>query len=197
VHPEQYSNTFSDEEMDRIHDSIDMVCTTACDLLAESSKFPEDWLMRYRWGKGKKKDNTLPNGHAISFLTVGGRTSAVVAALQKKTGPVSENLKVEEAPDAGDEDAGSPLKPKTKPASKAKAVSKAKAKAKAKAEPKEEPKDVEVSLPSRRKSLRKSAPKAFALEETDDSDDHASSGRTNKRKAPVVETKTKAKRSKK
>jgi hypothetical protein len=197
VHPEQYCNTFSDEEMDRIHDSIDMVCSTACNLLAESSKFPEDWLMRYRWGKGKKKDNTLPNGHTISFLTVGGRTSAVVAALQKKTGPVSENLKVEEETNAGDEDAGSPPKPKRKPASKAKAAPKAKAKAELKPEAKVESKDAEVSLPSRRKSVRKSAPKAFALEETDDSDDNASSVRTNKRKAPAVETKTKVKRSKK
>jgi len=98
IHPEQYSNTFSDEQANRLHDKLIEVCTTACDLLAESSKFPEDWLMKYRWGKGKK-DNRLPNGTKITFITVGGRTSAVVPSLQKKTGEVAADVDEDEEDD--------------------------------------------------------------------------------------------------
>ena len=53
--------------------------------------------MKYRWSKGKKDKNTLPNGNKIIFLTVGGRTSAVVPEVQKKTGPVSADVPAEAA----------------------------------------------------------------------------------------------------
>ena len=67
------------------------------DLLADSDKFPEDWLFKYRWSKGKKNASpTLPNGEKITFLTVGGRTSAVVPSVQKKTGPVAKDVKIED-----------------------------------------------------------------------------------------------------
>ncbi|KAF1930932.1 uncharacterized protein M421DRAFT_3203 [Didymella exigua CBS 183.55] len=99
LHPEQYSNTFSDEQIKRLHDAIVYVCGTAVDTLAESDKFPKDWLMRYRWDKGKKNGGKLPNGAKITFLTVGGRTSAVVPSVQKKTaafaGDVSESAEEE------------------------------------------------------------------------------------------------------
>ena len=89
LHPEQYSNTFSDEQIKRLHDAIMYVCGTAVDSLAESDKFPKDWLMKYRWDKGKKTGGKLPNGAKITFLTVGGRTSAVVPSVQKKTAAVA------------------------------------------------------------------------------------------------------------
>ena len=56
------------------------------DLLADSENFPENWLFKYRWGKGKKEASVLPNGEKISFVTVGGRTSAIVPSVQKKAG---------------------------------------------------------------------------------------------------------------
>ena len=93
MHPEQYCNTLSDEQIQQLHKSIHYVCGTAVDLLSDSDKFPETWLFKHRWGKGKKdSSNTLPNGHKIAFLTVGGRTSAVVPAVQKKTGPVAKEM---------------------------------------------------------------------------------------------------------
>ncbi len=59
-------------------------------MLADSSKFPEDWLFKHRWGKGKKDSlTTLPNGAKITYLTVGGRTSCVIPSVQKKTGAVA------------------------------------------------------------------------------------------------------------
>jgi formamidopyrimidine-DNA glycosylase len=64
------------------------------DLLADSSKFPEEWLFNHRWGKGKKDSAaTLPNGAKITFLTVGGRTSCVIPSVQKKTGAVAGDVK--------------------------------------------------------------------------------------------------------
>lgn len=42
LHPEQYSNTFSDAQIKQLHDSLIQVCTIAVETLADSSKFPED-----------------------------------------------------------------------------------------------------------------------------------------------------------
>lgn len=96
IHPEQYSNTLTDQQMTQLHNKLTEVCTTACDLLAESDKFPADWLMKHRWDKGKKDaDNRLPNGEKIVHVTVGGRTSAIVPSVQKKTGPVAGDVKEE------------------------------------------------------------------------------------------------------
>lgn len=75
LHPEQYSDTFNSEQLQRLHASIMYVCDTAVALLADSSKFPDTWLFHHRWGKGKKDaPTTLPSGEKITFLTVGGRT---------------------------------------------------------------------------------------------------------------------------
>ena len=58
--------------------------------------------MKYRWGKGKKGNaNSLPNGAKIEFMTVGGRTSAIVPSVQKKTGPVAGDVKKEVGYDNG------------------------------------------------------------------------------------------------
>ncbi|KAF2131504.1 hypothetical protein P153DRAFT_365082 [Dothidotthia symphoricarpi CBS 119687] len=89
LHPEQYSNTFSDEQIERLHKTIMYVCDTAVEVLADSDRFPEDWLMKHRWGKGKKEAQKLPNGEKITFLKVGGRTSAIVPSVQKKTAAVA------------------------------------------------------------------------------------------------------------
>lgn len=92
LHPEQYSNTFSNAQVKRLHDAMMTVCDTAVANLAESDRFPKDWLMKHRWGKGKKDGGKLPTGEKIIFLKVGGRTSAVVPSVQKKTGAVAGDL---------------------------------------------------------------------------------------------------------
>ncbi|KAJ5899052.1 hypothetical protein N7495_003796 [Penicillium taxi] len=89
IHPEQYSNTLSEDQISELHTSLHYVCSTALDVLADSEKFPEHWLFKHRWGKGKKNHSpVLPNGAKITFVTVGGRTSAVVLSVQKKGGAV-------------------------------------------------------------------------------------------------------------
>ncbi|KAB8072122.1 DNA glycosylase/AP lyase [Aspergillus leporis] len=100
IHPEQYSNTLNDDQVKELHSAIHYVCSTSVDLLADSDKFPADWLFKYRWSKGKKNASlTLPNGEKITFLTVGGRTSAVVPSVQKKTGLVTKDVKSEDDSD--------------------------------------------------------------------------------------------------
>lgn len=89
LHPEQYSNTFDHEQTKRLHSALVDVCTLAVETLADSTKFPETWLMKYRWDKGRKDKNTLPNGEKIVHLKVGGRTSAIVPSVQKKTAAVA------------------------------------------------------------------------------------------------------------
>ncbi|KAF2668102.1 hypothetical protein BT63DRAFT_457403 [Microthyrium microscopicum] len=120
THPEQYSNTFSDEQADRIHDKIVEVCGIACDTLADSEQFPENWMMRHRWGQGKKNANTLPNGEKMVFIKVGGRTSAVVPSVQKKTGAVAGDITEETI--TGDEDGATPAKGRKKAAKTKKAL---------------------------------------------------------------------------
>jgi len=100
LHPEQYSDTFSEDQMKRLYDSLHYVCGLAVETLSDSSKFPEDWLFKHRWGKGKKDAKmALPNGERITFLTVGGRTSCIVPSVQKKTGKVAGDIKKEELND--------------------------------------------------------------------------------------------------
>lgn len=112
LHPEQYSNTFTDAQVKKLHDAMMFVCNTAVDLLAESDKFPADWLMKHRWTKGKKGGAQLPNGDKITFLTVGGRTSAVVPSVQKKTGVVAGD--VSDEADGSEEVESKPKKAPTK-----------------------------------------------------------------------------------
>lgn len=109
MHPEQYSNTLSDDQLHQLHESIHHICDTAVALLADYEKFPEDWLFNHRWGKGKKDaPKSLPSGEKITFLTVGGRTSAVVPSIQKKTGPVAKEMSEAEGGGEAEE-----AKPKT------------------------------------------------------------------------------------
>ncbi|KAK5123119.1 hypothetical protein LTR85_003317 [Meristemomyces frigidus] len=89
IHPEQYSNTFNTSQIKDLHDALIGVCTLAVETLADSKQFPDTWLMKYRWDKGKKDANVLPNGDKIVHLKVGGRTSAIVPSVQKKTAEVA------------------------------------------------------------------------------------------------------------
>jgi formamidopyrimidine-DNA glycosylase len=104
THPEQYTNTLRPEQVTSIHNSLMYVCDTAVECNGDSSRFPDDWLMRHRWGKGKKDSNKLPNGKIITFLTVGGRTSAIVPSVQKKTGAVVGDVDGEEGVKAEEDD---------------------------------------------------------------------------------------------
>lgn len=129
VHPEQYTNTLDKNQIEQLNNSIHNICSTSVDVLADPDRFPEDWLFKHRWGKGKKNQpSVLPNGERITFLTVGGRTSAVVPSVQKKTGEVAEDVGSEDANDtapkrkrttARKKEAGSDAEDEDAPAKKA------------------------------------------------------------------------------
>lgn len=96
LHPEQYSDTFSDAEITKLYESVRYVCQTAVDKLGDSDEFPKHWIFDYRWGKGAKgAADKLPNGERLAFITVGGRTSCYAPAVQKKTGQVVEGAKAD------------------------------------------------------------------------------------------------------
>ncbi|GAA5805017.1 hypothetical protein HPULCUR_010530 [Helicostylum pulchrum] len=82
IHPAQYSHSLTDNELESLYEKLKYVCETAVALEADESKFPADWLMPYRWNKGKKTDQILPNGLSLQFVTVGGRTSAIAPDIQ-------------------------------------------------------------------------------------------------------------------
>lgn len=122
------------------------VCTIACETLADSEQFPETWLMKYRWDKGKKDSNMLPNGEKIVHLKVGGRTSAIVPSVQKKTAAV-----------AGDVDSAE-VSEVEKPAAKGR-------KRKVKSEDEEE--EDEVKKPVAKKGAAKGSATANGAEDAD------------------------------
>ncbi|KAG9549076.1 hypothetical protein KCV01_g23645, partial [Aureobasidium melanogenum] len=129
IHPEQYSYTFSSAQIATLHKAMMDVCGTAVGVLADSSQFPETWLMKYRWDKGKKDKNVLPNGDKIVHLKVGGRTSAIVPRLQKKTGKVAGDVDsadevLEDAADSQEETTPKKAKATNAKAKKAETISK-------------------------------------------------------------------------
>ncbi|KAJ3984055.1 AtMMH-1 [Lentinula detonsa] len=88
VHPKQRCNTLTTTQIGDLHRCTKFVCETAVSVDADDTKFPEDWLFKHRWGKGKKtkaEPLKLPSGQpaTIQWVTVGGRTSAYVAELQQ------------------------------------------------------------------------------------------------------------------
>jgi formamidopyrimidine-DNA glycosylase len=125
IHPESRCNALSPDDVAGLHTQIQTVVRTACDVEADHTLFPKEWLFHVRWnkektksrdsaseakvaGKGRKgqaaaasndrvslldavdppviehpkRTDTDHAGHRITFLTVGGRTSAVVTAVQ-------------------------------------------------------------------------------------------------------------------
>ncbi|KAJ9079627.1 hypothetical protein DSO57_1033420 [Entomophthora muscae] len=83
VHPEQHSNSLSDEQIARILSNMKEICRIAISFKADYRQFPKTWIFGYRWNKGKKSAENLIDGRKIVYLTVGGRTSAVVPEVQK------------------------------------------------------------------------------------------------------------------
>ncbi|KAL4525501.1 hypothetical protein Ndes2437A_g03957 [Nannochloris sp. 'desiccata'] len=82
VHPEQPANSLTREQAVELHKQVQEVCRRASDVDADSTRMPNSWLFHHRWGKGAAIKAKI-DGHAIEHITVGGRTSAYVPALQK------------------------------------------------------------------------------------------------------------------
>ena len=145
--------------------------------MADSSKFPDEWLFNHRWGKGKKDAPTkLPNGAAITFLTVGGRTSCVVPSVQKKTGAVAADI------DTNGKETTNSIKPTGKKA-KPKATAK---KRKAESESDESDVEPEPKAPQRKGRKLKEEPAEAIKEESDQEHKLVKSPRSTKKSNPTA-----------
>lgn len=186
MHPEQYSNTLSDADIKKLHNSIHHICGTAVDVLADSEQFPDSWLFSHRWGKGKKDaKKALPTGEKIVFLTVGGRTSAVVPSIQKKTGPVAADMsEAEEGDDVQEEKPPkSEVKRKTKqkdvkPELKEETPKKTRGKKRVKTETEDSD---EVTPPAKKVRASRSAKKEYAEKEESEEEEEATPARPARR----------------
>jgi len=82
VHPESRANELSATQTASILERIHEVVRVACEANSDHELFPKDWLFHSRWGKTAGAE---VNGDAISFIEVGGRTTAFVPRVQLKT----------------------------------------------------------------------------------------------------------------
>lgn len=121
VHPAQRGNTLSTSQLLAIHTQIQEVVNTAVKVNANHALFPNHWLFKYRWGKGRRNEPatfTLPDGTlaTVTHQTVGGRTSGIVESVQILVGdPAEDGSEVdEEADGASQDDSKSPKTKKAK-----------------------------------------------------------------------------------
>lgn len=80
IHPDQ-SYLTRDEAANLLATLQSVVQTAVACLVEHDTHYPEDWLFAYRWTK--KQASKDARGRTISFLQSGGRTSAIVASIQK------------------------------------------------------------------------------------------------------------------
>lgn len=87
VHPETKSDCITIDVVTRIIGKLHDILLKAISCLRNGQPYPVEWLFNYRWEKRKKNSLTelkMPNGQIINFIDVGGRTSAIVPAVQEK-----------------------------------------------------------------------------------------------------------------
>ena len=142
VHPETPAKQLSRAQLERIRTEMGNVVRKSVEANADADAFPEDWLFHRRWGKVAGS----VNGSRIEFITVGGRTTAFVPALQKKAKAGDEASEAEAKPAKKKRGAAAPAAPPPKKAKKAPPV---KARNKAAA----------AAKPARKAAAKKAAPK--------------------------------------
>ena len=85
IHPATAASALSADQVKALRAAIVNVCKTACDANADSEQFPATWLFHHRWAKQTTGSIASPIGR-IHFDTIGGRTTAFLPDVQKKTG---------------------------------------------------------------------------------------------------------------
>jgi len=103
IHPDQ--SYLTDQQALNVVETLHQILKVAVECLEKDEPYPDTWLFGYRWTK--KQAGKDCKGRNLSFLTSGGRTSAIVASIQKlkksqgKTtkakGDNGKNVKVEKA----------------------------------------------------------------------------------------------------
>ena len=85
IHPATAASALSADQVKALRAAIVNVCKTACDANADADQFPATWLFHHRWAKMTTGSIASPIGR-IHFDTIGGRTTAFLPDVQKKTG---------------------------------------------------------------------------------------------------------------
>jgi formamidopyrimidine-DNA glycosylase len=79
LHPDQ--TRLSQEQAQELMVKLQEILTVAVDCLRENKQYPMTWLFNYRWTK--KKAGKDHHGRNLTFVTSGGRTSVIIASVQK------------------------------------------------------------------------------------------------------------------
>jgi len=82
IDPRRRTDTLTRAEIVRIRSRLSSVVATAVRVGADSDRFPPKWLFHTRWSKRLQSPVTV-RGEKIRYLTVGGRTTAWVAEVQR------------------------------------------------------------------------------------------------------------------
>ena len=81
IHPDQ--SFLSSGEVQILQDSLSRVLNAGIQCISTREEFPKDWLFHRRWSKGKSGTQKDCDGKSVKFITSAGRTSAIVASVQK------------------------------------------------------------------------------------------------------------------
>lgn len=79
LHPDQ--KYLTPEQAHGLFSQLQSILAEAVDCLNKDQDYPDHWLFGYRWTKKKQGSDSL--GRQLTFLTSGGRTSAIVTSVQK------------------------------------------------------------------------------------------------------------------
>lgn len=81
IAPQRLGGELSGEEVRRLRSRLRLILRKACDVEADSDRFPRNWLFHVRWGR--QADAVTARGEKVEHLTIGGRTTAWVPAAQR------------------------------------------------------------------------------------------------------------------
>ena len=87
MHPDQ--NYLTEDQAVQLIKTLHNILKISVASLKERQQFPKEWLFHYRWN-AKKTTNDF-HGRTITFITSGGRTSAIAHSIQKKKFQVTQN----------------------------------------------------------------------------------------------------------
>jgi formamidopyrimidine-DNA glycosylase len=81
IAPRRRADTLTSQEAGRLRTKIRSVMKTAVGARSDSDRYPRGWLFHHRWGRNAEARTA--RGERIRHMTVGGRTTAWVPAVQR------------------------------------------------------------------------------------------------------------------
>ena len=81
IDPRRPAPSLTDAEARRLRARLAAIVKRAVNANADDTRYPRSWLFHRRWGK--RGDATTTRGDRIEHLTIGGRTTAWVPAVQR------------------------------------------------------------------------------------------------------------------